>query len=208
MELRAPGITDTRVLSARSSACRASIFVPGDLPRPGLREHRAADRPGPDHQPAAGRGADDPGAGRSASATRCWRSAPARAIRRRCWPTCAAGVFTIERHRALAEGGRGASAVNCASTTSRSLRRRHARAGRSRRHSTASSSPPRPRACRSTDRKLAEGGVMVVPVGEERRDQELMRRAPDGGEAGERGSVPGAFRAAGRGLPRGADALR
>ena len=85
-------------------------------------------------------------------------------------------VFTIERHRAAAAARRRSASPSSASTTSPRASATAPRAGRSRRRSTASSSPPRRRSCPAAllD-SLAEGGILVAPVGEERRDQQLVR---------------------------------
>ena len=48
----------------------------------------------------------DRGARSAAETCACWRSAPARAIRRRCSRRCAACVYTVERHTPAAERGR------------------------------------------------------------------------------------------------------
>ena len=107
MELRRAGITDTRVLDAIERMPREQ-FVPADLPRPAYEDTALPIAQRADHQPAAHRGADDPGAAGRASATRCWRSAPAPATRRRC---CRAWRGASTRSSAIAraaEGGRGA----------------------------------------------------------------------------------------------------
>ena len=144
MSLRRAGITDTRVLAAhRARAARA--LRAGRFPRSGLREPGAADRPGPDHQPAAGRGADDPGAGARAphkvleigTGSGYQTAVLARLCRR---------VYTIERHAPLLEEAEARFEELRLHNITPARRRR--RAGRSRRRSTASSSPPPPPACR------------------------------------------------------------
>ena len=74
-----------------------------------LREPAAADRPRPDDLAALHRRADDRPARPEARATSCSRSAPARATRRRCWPSWWPKVYTIEIVEPVGSGAAGAA---------------------------------------------------------------------------------------------------
>ena len=81
------GITDPRILNVFRKVKR-HLFVSPDLPaRRGLRRLPPAHRGRPDHLPALYRGHHDLLPSPPKPARRSWRSAPARATRRPCWPS-------------------------------------------------------------------------------------------------------------------------
>ena len=140
-QLVARGITDpTRACCHGEGAARGLRSAGPRGVR--LRGQPAADRRGPDHLAALHRCADGGGGAHPSRRRACWRWGPAPATPRRCWPSLPAQVVTIERHAKLASGARAHAEASRLFQCGGDRGRRLARACRSRRPSTPSSSPP------------------------------------------------------------------
>ena len=195
LALRRRGISDPAVLRAMDEVPREH-FVESRFRRRRLCRPGTADRLRPDHQPALCRRLHDRAARRAAGPSRARSghrlglpgrravAARARGGQRRALPHAGG-------HRAQPAGRRSATTMSrCGSATVWP-------ASRSGRHTTASSSLRRPRAIpEALIAQLADGGVMVLPLGPHAGPQQLVKLTKGG--AGDRAGGPdrGAFCAA------------
>ena len=125
---------------------------------------------------------DDPRAGDDRHPSASWRSAPAAATRRRSSPTWPREVFTVERHRDPLAPRPGDPRRPRPGQRPLPNRRRHARLAR------AGPLRPDPRhrrgprvAARLFD-QLAEGGILVAPIGDDRMQELTVIRKVEGSQ--------------------------
>ena len=104
-QVRRRGVASERVLEAMRRVPR-HLFVPDAVRSQAYRGPSPANRLRPDHLPALHRRFHDGGAGRRSRLTVCWKLAPARATRLRCWRLLASHVYTIEIVEPLAARAR------------------------------------------------------------------------------------------------------
>ena len=181
-QIAARGVRDPAVLAAMRSVPRER-FLPPELEEFAYEDSAPAHRAGADDLAAVHRRPDDGGARGSAPTTACSRSAPARATRRRCSARIAREVYTIERHARAGRDGRGRA---CAQLGFDNVHVRHGDGTLGwPEHApydaivVAAGGPHVPEPLLE---QLAAGGRLVIPVGEEKALQQLVRvtRRADG----------------------------
>ena len=153
--------SDPRVLAAMAKVPRECSCPPTSEQK--LMPTGLGDRLRPNDQPAVHRGPDDRGAGADRQTNRCWKSAPAAAIKRPCSPSWR-GCTSIERHAEFsAQRARGLKTLgykNCTLVVGDGTNGWPERAPYDRIIVTAAA-----HGCRKPVRSINEGGILVIPLG-------------------------------------------